>query len=209
MNSTLVSKKVPSSLNDSESFWFLAKNISLNLSKSSFLLLIYDDGIFSTSNEKMEIITKFCSSHSSLNAPADLPFSFIIPVPYGMSEVKPRRLKDSSNGWCQKIFQFGWNSRNCPKELSSQTSFYSISSLLNFLWGWYVPKTVGNHPISILSMLHKMQEKDVNRSILCHLEKCNLIHDKQYRFWQQRSTTNLLSFVIHIWYNSLELHRET
>ena len=51
------------------------------------------------------------------------------------------------------------------------------------------------HPVSLLSVVSKVFEKNVNNKIVDHLEKCGLFSDFQYGFRSSQSTADLLTVV--------------
>ena len=54
--------------------------------------------------------------------------------------------------------------------------------------------TAGNHrPVSLISVVSKVFEKNVNDRTVDHLERCDLFSDFQYSFRSSRSTADLLT----------------
>ena len=64
-------------------------------------------------------------------------------------------------------------------------------------------------PIAITSTLGKVFEIILNHHIVKHLEKNNLLNDKQYGFRQERSTVDLLCLLTHTLLKTTDNHGET
>ena len=52
-------------------------------------------------------------------------------------------------------------------------------------------------------------EMIINQHVLRHLENNKIIQDRQYGFRQYRSTGDILTYVTHSWYKTLETGKET
>ena len=83
----------------------------------------------------------------------------------------------------------------CLKE-SCFPDCWKVSSVVPVFKNVGERSTAKNYrPVSLLSMVSKVFEKNVNNRIVDHLEKCGLFSDSQYSFSSSRSTADLLTVV--------------
>ena len=59
-------------------------------------------------------------------------------------------------------------------------------------------------PIAIVSLLSKIMEFSINLQIVKYLKKNRILSDNQYGFRRCRSTGDLLTYVMHVWTNTIE-----
>ena len=64
-------------------------------------------------------------------------------------------------------------------------------------------------PIAIVSLLSKIMESSINLQIVEYLEKNKILSDNQYGFRRCRSTGDLLTYVTHVWTNTIEKYGES
>ena len=59
-------------------------------------------------------------------------------------------------------------------------------------------------PISLLSVVGKVMERIVNKSLMSFLRHHKLLNDHQYGFQSKRSTADLLSVLFQCWSDALD-----
>ena len=225
-----IRNKIMSFPNNSKSFWSLTKLINQNFSNSLFPSLVTPHGsVISSSYEKAELFAQQFATNSTINPPnTQLPS-----IPKVNSRM--RNIKFKSNHVHEILSKLKTNKatgpdqipaivlKKCAHELSPVLTklFQTSHSLGVFPSSWKIAnifpipkkgsrKDPNNYrPIALLSVISKVMEKYINIHILKYLESHNIIHDRQYGFRTRRSTADLLTYVTHLWNQSLERHGES
>ncbi len=216
--------------NSSHDFWHLAKNISSNITLSSFPSLLNPDGSTAVSSiSKAKLFSQTFSNNSTLDDSGHIPPTYspsdsFMPVikilsnelfyalsglnpqkAYGPDGVHPIVLKNCApvlTPCLVKLFRFCLSTSTFP-------------SCWKYAYVQPVPKkddrsNPSNYlPIALLPCLSKAFESIFNRKIQKHLSTSDLLSDRQYGFRKGRPTGDLLSLLTDSWSSSLSCIGET
>jgi hypothetical protein len=213
-----------------KSFWRLTKKIQKGDNKSTIPSLIQGDQVLSDSKEKADLLCSTFASISTLDDQGIEPPAF----PERTNKKLPR-IRIFPKYVRRTLQSLDTSKATGPDEIPAivlKQCAHVLATPLTKLFhqslkqGYFPEKwkearvqpafKKGDHscvtnyrPISLLPILAKVLESLVNRQLIQHLEKNQLLSDTQYGFRSKRSTADLLSLATEVWLKSLDEYGES